>query len=42
MELQSLQVITSAIAPVVMVSATGLPLVGVQAKHLHLAEVRAR
>jgi hypothetical protein len=38
MELQSLQVITSAIAPVVMVSATGLLFVGVQAKHLHLAD----
>jgi Protein of unknown function (DUF2721) len=38
MELQSLQVITSAIAPVVMVSATGLLFMGVQAKHLHLAD----
>jgi Protein of unknown function (DUF2721) len=38
MELQSLQVITSAIAPVVMVSATGLLFVGVQVKHLHLAD----
>ena len=38
MELQSFQVITSAIAPVVMVSATGLLFVGVRAKHLHLAD----
>jgi hypothetical protein len=38
MELQSLQVITSAIAPVVMVSAAGLLFIGVQAKHLHLAD----
>jgi hypothetical protein len=38
MELQSLQVITSAIAPVVMVSATGLLFMGVQAKNLHLAD----
>jgi Protein of unknown function (DUF2721) len=38
LELQSLQVITSAIAPVVMVSATGLLFMGVQAKHLHLAD----
>jgi|SRR5882724_3621702 len=35
MELQSLQMITSAIAPVVMVSAAGLLFMGVQAKHLH-------
>jgi Protein of unknown function (DUF2721) len=38
MELQSLQVITSAIAPVVMVSAAGLLFMGVQAKHLHSAD----
>jgi hypothetical protein len=38
MELRSFQVITSAIAPVVMVSATGLLFMGVQAKHLHLAD----
>ena len=38
MELQSLQVISSAIAPVVMVSAAGLLFMGVQAKNLHLSD----
>jgi hypothetical protein len=38
MELQSLQVISSAIAPVVMVSASGLLFMGVQAKNLHLSD----
>lgn len=39
---QDLQVITSAVAPIVMVSAAGLLFMGVQAKNLHLADrVRA-
>lgn len=38
MELQSFQVITSALAPVVMVSASGLLFNGIQAKHLHSAD----
>ncbi|HSB68843.1 MAG TPA: DUF2721 domain-containing protein [Candidatus Methylomirabilis sp.] len=42
METQTLQVITSAVAPIVMVSAAGLLSMGVQAKNLHLADrVRA-
>ncbi len=42
METRTLQVITSAIAPIVMVSAAGLLYTGVQAKNLHLADrVRA-
>jgi hypothetical protein len=42
MEPQSLQTITSAVAPVVMVSAAGLLFMGVQTKNLHLADrVRA-
>jgi len=38
MEMQSLQFITSALAPVVMVSASGLLFNGIQAKHLHSAD----
>ena len=38
METQTYQVITSAVAPVVMVSAAGLLFTGVQAKNLHLAD----
>ena len=39
---ESLQMLTSAVAPVVMVSAAGLLLMGMQAKNLHLADrVRA-
>jgi hypothetical protein len=42
MEPQTSQVITSAVAPIVMVSAAGLLAMGVQAKNLHLADrVRA-
>ena len=38
METQDLQVITSAVAPIVMVSAAGLLFMGMQAKNLHLAD----
>lgn len=38
MENQIFQVITSAVAPIVMVSAAGLLSMGVQAKNLHLAD----
>ena len=38
MESPSLQAITSAVAPVVMVSAAGLIVMGVQTKNLHLAD----
>ena len=38
METQTFQVITSAVAPIVMVSAAGLLYTGVQAKNLHLAD----
>jgi uncharacterized protein DUF2721 len=38
MELHSLQFITSALAPVVMVSASGLLFNGIQTKHLHSAD----
>jgi hypothetical protein len=38
MKLQSLQFITSALAPVIMVSASGLLFSGIQAKHLHSAD----
>ena len=38
MEQPSLQAITSAVAPVVMVSAAGLIVMGVQTKNLHLAD----
>jgi hypothetical protein len=38
MESQTFQVITSAVAPIVMVSAAGLLSMGVQAKNLHLAD----
>ena len=38
MELHSLQFIPSALAPVVMVSASGLLFNGIQAKHLHSAD----
>ncbi len=38
METQTFQVITSAVAPIVMVSAAGLLSMGVQAKNLHLAD----
>jgi hypothetical protein len=38
MESETLQVITSAVAPIVMVSAAGVLSMGVQAKNLHLAD----
>ena len=38
MENHTVQVITSAVAPIVMVSAAGLLSTGVQAKNLHLAD----
>jgi uncharacterized protein DUF2721 len=38
MESQNVQVITSAVAPIVMVSAAGLLFMGIQAKNLHLAD----
>lgn len=38
METQTFEVITSAVAPIVMVSAAGLLSMGVQAKNLHLAD----
>jgi len=38
MESDTLQVITSAVAPIVMVSAAGVLSMGVQAKNLHLAD----
>jgi len=38
MESQDVQVITSAVAPIVMVSAAGLLFMGIQAKNLHLAD----
>lgn len=38
MEPQSLQAITSAVAPVVMVSAAGLLFMGIQTKNLHLSD----
>jgi hypothetical protein len=38
MEPKTLEAITSAVAPVVMVSATGLLLLGFQTKNLHLAD----
>jgi hypothetical protein len=38
MEGETLQVITSAVAPIVMVSAAGVLSMGVQAKNLHLAD----
>ena len=38
MDPQNLQVITSAVAPIVMVSAAGLLFMGMQAKNLHLSD----
>jgi hypothetical protein len=41
MEVPTVDVIATAVAPIVMVSATGLLFIGVQTKHIHLAD-RAR